>query len=145
MGDFKENKETEVLQVKPTFLDLESDIADIIRTQPHKGNVFDVVKWFVNLLEGQMSGEGIREVRTGKGQPYWLWPYAERMKRLTRQYYTLNNDFQQIIQAAREDEVYWRGDEMGFFMTVIDETEKMKSLGAVKYRKRALKMMKTAL
>jgi len=136
----------EQIQAKPTRKELEESLTEIIRSRPRTkdmpDNVFEAVKWFLNLFEVQKSGEGKREVRTGKGQPYWLWPYADRMKRLTKEFYTLDDEFRTIIQAAREDEVYWRGDEMDFFMSVIDETEKMRKFGIVAYRKQALAQMR---
>jgi len=135
----------EQIQAKPTRKELEESLTEIIRSRPRTkdmpDNVFEAVKWFLNLFEVQKSGEGKREVRTGKGQAYWLWPYADRMKRLTKEFYTLDDEFRTIIQAAREDEVYWRGDEMDFFMSVIDETEKMRKFGIVAYRKQALAQM----
>ena len=146
---FEGSKETEQATVTPpTFHGLENDLAEIIRSRIESRrvpipesmpqNTFEAVKWFVRLFEGQKGGEAVREVRTSKGQKYWLWPYAERIKRLTRLFFKVDKDFQDTIIAAKEDGMCWRGEDLDFFMRVIDETEKMREFGVVAYRKKSL-------
>jgi hypothetical protein len=46
-------------------------------------------------------------------------------------------DLQQLVVAAREDGIFWRGDDYPAFVCVIDETEKMRNLGLIEYRRQA--------
>lgn len=46
---------------------------------------------------------------------------------------------QQFIRAAREDRVFWRGDDFEFFKLVYEQTMLMRSIEPDPYRKAAVK------
>lgn len=52
---------------------------------------------------------------------------------------------QQFIRAAREDGVYWRGDQIEFFREVYSETFRMRSMGARKYRAEAIDKLRALI
>lgn len=47
--------------------------------------------------------------------------------------------------AAREDGIFWRGDELDNFYKIIDETEKMRTMGIAEYKRQALRSMRNLL
>lgn len=99
------------------------------------------VSWFLKLIEPHKP-EDAPHVMMILDKRIWRWPYEERVLYLLRTYLKCDIEFQQLIVAAREDNIYWHGENMKFFLTVINETEKMRSVGIEKYRKQAKQKMK---
>lgn len=61
---------------------------------------------------------------------------------IPRKQRTMAPSEQRLIVAAREDRVYWRGEDIETFKRVYDETQEMRSMGAQKYREGAIKKLK---
>jgi hypothetical protein len=123
--------------------DLKSGMLDILNvaTMDHPvhampGDGSQAVTWFLNLVEAEHRTERPAEVITKQGKS-WVWAYAERIKYLLRKYLMAPLELQQLVVAAREDGIYWRGDDYPFFIIVIDETEKMRGMGLTEYRRQA--------
>lgn len=79
------------------------------------------------------------------GGTYWLTPYADRIAHTLREFMRLNADFQGWIVAAREDGIFWRGEDREQFRRLIIETEKFNRLCRDEYVKEAKSQMKIAL
>ena len=75
--------------------------------------------------------------RRSKGEDYWVWPERDRLVQLARMFLAQTEDFQRYIVAAQEDGIQWRGDPEWFFRFVVDETEKMQSVGIETYKQEA--------
>jgi len=91
--------------------------------------------WFLHLVEPEHRTERPKEQSLRKKDGgTWLWPYAERIKYLLRKYLMAPLELQQLVVAAREDGIFWRGDDYPDFICVIDETEKMRDLELIEYR-----------
>jgi len=132
------NTQTENVSVQPSLQTLRGELSYILRNES-----FDET-WFRNLIEPQRHSERVQQVPTKTGQA-WVWPYGNRVKHLLRDYLRADTKLQDVIKAAREDKIYWRGDTLDFFMTVIDETEKMRKVGVAAYRSRTMQIMKAAI
>ena len=155
MANFDDSKASIVTDAPPTYPAFESELINIIQSRLeankiplHEGmprNSHDAAKWFIRLFEGQRSNEAVREVRTNKGQKYWIWPYTDRIKRLTKLFFRLKSDHQDVIIAARVDKISWRGEPLGYFMAVIDETEIMRNTPRDKYHKQSFNRMRQAI
>jgi hypothetical protein len=70
---------------------------------------------------------------------YWKTPYIDRIRSTLIKFLSLDSGFQGLIIAAAEDGIFWRGDSMEFFFSVISEREKMRAVGVVAYRDMAAK------
>lgn len=145
MADFDDSKtSTQTASQPPSFHGLEADLALIIEShsnsqrKPYPSGVprdtADAVKWFIRLFAGQKHGEAVREVSTRNGKRFWVWPYAERIKNLTKSFFMADQDLRELVIAARQDRIEWRGDCLEHFVRIIDETERMRAMGAEKYR-----------
>lgn len=155
MGDFKEGKESlpSVVQT-PTIHGLESELAQIIEShlnsrrkaypQGVPRDSAEAVQWFTKLFAGQKHNEAVRQLSTRNGKKYWIWPYADRLKYLTKKFFMAEQELRELIIAARQDRIEWRGDDFDFFVRVIDETEKMRGMGIDAYRKHAISEMRRA-
>jgi len=128
---------------RPILADLEADMVQVLRTSssdhPTHGIPKDenaAIDWFMRLVEPEHRTERPQEIRNKSGQS-WRWTYADRVLYLLRKYLVAPLELQQLVVAAREDGIFWRGDDYPFFVCVIDETEKMRDLGLVEYRRQA--------
>ena len=96
------------------------------------------VDWFLRLVEPHHKTESPGYLPSRfKQRNTWQWPYRERIMYQLRKYLAAPQELQQLIVAAREDKIYWRGDDYPSFVCVIDETEKMRELGVADYRRKA--------
>ncbi len=90
------------------------------------------IDWFLGLVEPHQKEEAPRTSAVG-GKRIWVWPYMARMEMLLRKYLSCDETFKQIIIGARADGIFWRGDDQEFFINVINETERMRKIGAAVY------------
>ena len=93
--------------------------------------------WFLKLIQPPQPEEAPKVVNS-RGTDRWIWPYESRVLFLFRKYITCDENFKQFIIAAREDNIYWRGDEPEFFYLVVKEHERMKVMSVEKYQQEAL-------
>jgi len=134
---------------RPVLGDLKSGLLNILNaaTMDHPAHAMPThaetaVAWFLNLVEPEHRTERPQQVSgRGKQASSWRWPYAERVQYLMRVYLGAPIELQQLVVAAREDGIFWRGDDYVFFVRVIDETEKMRELGLDEYRRQSRKAM----
>jgi len=139
----------------PTFHGLEAELLGMIESHRKStrkayppsvpANPADAVQWFIKLMPGQKHNEAMRERSTLKGRKYWSWPYADRLKYLVRSFFAADVDLQNLVIAARQDRIEWRGDDLELFAKVIEETESMRNVGIEAYCKQAIAKMKTAM
>ena len=130
----------EGLAPMPTLNNLKADLERKLRETSASFSV----QWFLNLVESHQKLESPHVV-TRAGKRVWDWPYETRVVHLLRTYLSLDVEFQQLIVAASEDNIYWRGDDIKFFMMVISEVDKMRAIGVEKYRELAQQKMQTVL
>lgn len=94
-------------------------------------------RW-LDLIEKPNASEAPQKLSNEKtGRVFFRWPYAERAVYCLLKYLALPAEFQKIIIAAREDGIYWRGDDFEFFRKVIDETITMRDMGREPYMAQA--------
>lgn len=95
------------------------------------------VDFFLKLIQPPQPEEAPKVVNS-KGTDRWIWPYETRVIVLFKTYMSCDTEFQKFIIAAREDDIYWRGDDPDFFYLVVKEHERMKVMGVEKYQQEAL-------
>lgn len=100
----------------------------------------EAAEWWRNILEppDQFSAPQ-RYTIHGKDSENaygFKWPYAETTTRFLKKFLHLPKPHQNTILAAREDKIFWRGDDIDFFMMVIDKTMIMREMGVEKHKKR---------
>lgn len=100
-----------------------------------------IADWFLKLVEKPDRSEAPKVVQHKKGSR-WEWPYEDRVLYLFHKFINLDEDYKNYIIAAAEDGVHWRGDEKESFYNIVAENEKMRLMGAEKYREEALLKMK---
>ncbi len=61
---------------------------------------------------------------------------------IDRKFRRMKPSEQRFINAARDDNVYWRGEDIETFKRVYEETQRMRSMGAKKYRAEAITRLK---
>lgn len=108
-------------------------------TQP-----IEAARWWIEQQEPGKSDEAPRQVSIPGSDDArrWICPYHNRLVYTLWKF--LHQPFadQKLILAAREDKIFWRGDEMKFFMLLIEEVSRMRKIGIDAYRNEALKKMK---
>lgn len=104
-------------------------------------NVDITLAWFMGLIEPHQPEEAPRVITVG-GERVWSWPYEVRVISLLKKYLKADHSFQETITAARADNIYWRGDDREQFNMIINETERMRSMGVVAYRKEVKEKMR---
>ncbi|MBL1265724.1 hypothetical protein [Candidatus Methylomicrobium oryzae] len=96
------------------------------------------LNFWQRLFKPEHISEKKRPVKSGVD-----WPYANRLGFLARKFATLTPAEKEIVIAARKDQIFWMGDEIEFFNTVIDEMHDYRDLDPEqqeKYRQKALQM-----
>jgi len=64
---------------------------------------------------------------------------------LPRKQWRMKPSEQRFIEAAREDRVFWRGDDLETFKLIYEETQRMRSMGAKGYRAKAMSGLKNLM
>lgn len=103
----------------------------------------EVAGWWMTMQEAPGPFDNPHRVPLMGGDGYrWECPYHRRLEYTLRKFMDMKPDERRMIVAAREDRVYWRGDDIWFFMHVIGETTRMRGMGVATYREESLKRMK---
>ncbi|WP_435310659.1 hypothetical protein [Primorskyibacter sedentarius] len=107
----------------------------------------DAVPWWINMQEAAGKHETpYRKAVLGKdGELVWMFPYIERLAYTLQQFLHMPHDAQKTIIAAREDSIFWRGDDMPFFTRVIHETLRMREIGLDAYKAESRTKARAAL
>lgn len=92
------------------------------------------VQWFIRIVEKPSDEEREHTKFTKNGDPYSVWPYADRVTRLLCKFITLSQNYQEYIVAAQEDGIHWRGEDFDMFQRIVEEKEKMREMGINEYR-----------
>ena len=107
-------------------------------------------KFYQNLFEQQKHNEG-KEIRAKRynndsgDNRYLYWPYGDRIVGLARKYQSLPKRAREYILRCRESDVYWRGDEIDDFKTVVKLTlshRKLSPLKKIEYRRSVMAQAK---
>ena len=64
---------------------------------------------------------------------------------IERKFRRMKPSEQRFIQAAREDRIYWRGEDIEDFKRVYEETQKMRSIGPKRYKAEAISKLKALI
>ena len=117
---FREEASATDLQVMPLGVSLDAYVAqvapDVLGSLPIMASA-STLEYFKRLFEQQKSGE-----QQSMGKSIVIWPYATRLIVLARAFRALTQDQQQFVVNARKEQIFWRGEDLGFFNTVITET-----------------------
>ena len=138
---------------RPTVADLEVTLCTVLddylqqfpQVDPYRMPKVSTlaVQWFIDLVEQSDGKEYPHRERNYKNTRFiWRWPYEQRLINYLIAYLRADNKFQRVIVAAREDGIYWRGDDQYFFMRMIAETERMRCVGRDEYRRQAITAMR---
>lgn len=76
-----------------------------------------VLEYYTRLFDREYRSE---EKRMGKSMV--IWPYADRIIYLARKFASLSDEEREFVVTARKEKIFWRGDTLSFFNTVITET-----------------------
>lgn len=111
----------------------------------------DAARWWIGIQEPPKDTEEPREIRKGGETVGFRFPYIERLMNNLRRFIELDHDKQRLILAAREDRIYWRGDDcetrlealdgMTPFELVISETERAREIGIDQFKGQAAKQI----
>lgn len=100
---------------------------------------------FMNLLE-QRSEKDEQARSIAKGEKVrTIDPYADRVLQYARRFIGFTTAEQETVITGMRDGVPWRGDDMEFYLRVVEETEAMREMGVAAYRQRALGMLRGAM
>ena len=102
-------------------------------------------EWFLWLIADQRPGEQQRQHMNRDGKYYWRWPYADRARGMLHTFLRGDADLQRLVIAAREDEIFWRGEDYRTLLSIINETEAMREEGVTDYVARARLVVRNAL
>ncbi len=78
----------------------------------------------------------------GREATRWYNPYAERLIASLRRFVRLKPQERDFVLAAIEDYVWYNGDSFDFFKSLYEETQRMRSMGAKKYRAESITRLK---
>lgn len=128
--------------VYPTLNGLKDAVAERLRLVPPDRWPIQIprdamrgAEWFVRLIGRPERTEAPQVVDTKKGRS-WSWPYQQRVLFLLTLFLEASDDMRALIVSAREDEIYWRGDDKDSFVRIIHATLEMRDMGVDEYRKR---------
>jgi len=119
----------------------------------------DAARWWIDMQEKPAPHEAphrhpvaASNGRDEKPKYRWITPYTDRLRDNLRIFLTLTHEQHRLIIAAREDDIYWRGDDVEHrnkyldgrtaFENVIYETERMRKIGVDAYKAEALQRMR---
>jgi len=105
----------------------------------------ELVSSFMELFEPEREYERRFSKPTKTGRVITVDPYAERIGYQVKKYMSLSGEDQSFIKAAREDGIFWRGDDMAFFQKVCDQNMIMKEIGVSSYRTKAIRSLKNLI
>ncbi len=110
-------------------------------------SIADVALWLLRLFEQEAKGEQPYQVSARKkgSASAWVWPYFDRVSRLSASFLSLNESFQKIIISARKDKIAWRGEPEEQFLEIVSEVRRRASIGSEKYKQEARKKLRTVL
>lgn len=104
-----------------------------------------LARWWIHQQEPPHTFLDRPQSRSKRdGGNYWVTPYTDRISHALRKFMQLDADFQGWIVAAREDGIFWRGEDRDQFHKVIVETEKFRRLGRMEFVKQAKAEMDAA-
>jgi len=111
---------------------------------PHNPNA--AAEWWISMQEPPQPGwDDPRQAqvigsRDELGAHRWECPYHLRLAHTFRNFLALSDRDREIVEAAKEDGVFWRGEEVStkdgkpsIFIRVYDETLTMRKVGKEKY------------
>ena len=108
-------------------------------------NFSDVAGWWISKIEPPKETEHPQSMSTADGEGIrWVCPYHNRVLYTLRKFINSSNKDCQYILAAREDGIFWRGDDISFFIGVVAETVRMRKIGVKNYREECLDRMKNS-
>ena len=106
----------------------------------------DAARWWMEQQEQPKDDERPRQtsIHGGEGRR-WICPYHMRVSYTLEKFLNqMTEKERRIIMAAGDDNIFWRGEEMDFFMLAIEETGRMRKMGTEAYRIEAIDKMKNS-
>jgi len=94
-----------------------------------------IAAWWMNIVEPPKGDERPYRISAGR----WICPYHNRVRYLLRKFLHLSEPDRRLILAAREENIFWRGEDRAFFETTITYYGKMRAVGVEAYRDACLK------
>ena len=103
--------------------------------------------WFIKLAAPAKRSEKPRKVPLSgvTNGVRWEYPYHTRLMMVCDRYFAATEDHRNFIQAAREDGVFWYGEDLPHFSKVYEETMKyneMKEDEKKAYARACIKQMR---
>lgn len=96
------------------------------------------VWWRTQMQEPEKRGETFLRSGSDDSNENWDCGYAVRLRSTLLRFIAMSEGERSMIVAAREDKVFWRGEEAKDFAFVIDETMEMRRIGVEAYRIKAM-------
>lgn len=103
--------------------------------------------WITNNQPANQQFESPKEVPAiGKDGSRWVCPYHHRLVGTLRAFALLSPaDRKTILSCIKEEKVWWRGEPIKNYFSIILETKRMRSIGIKPYREEALSKMRKFL
>lgn len=105
----------------------------------------DVARWWPTLQERpcEITERAQKMAKKDGSGVFWKTPYIDRIKFTLEKFLRLDSEFQELIIAAAEEKIFWRGEDRKFFLGVIRENDKM--MADQNYKKNVFRSMRSAL
>ena len=145
LNDDYESDEKRQVSAPPHILDTLSKILRSYQMRKHHlpacmpQDVDQAAQFWIGMQEAPNEQfESPRRTGTKDGGSTWDCPYHARLSLTLRAFLSLKPEQHKIIIACREDDVFWRGDDIDFLLKVAHETARMHEIGIESYRREAL-------
>lgn len=134
---------------KPTIEDVRQAIHDVLQRyldakqqigfpEPLPPTMAECVDWWIRTMqEPERWYERPHSVGVVGRQSAsrWEYGYQIRLVQNLERFLRLSVKDRRMIVAGREDGVFWRGEPVAFFVQVVEETMRMREMGAREYAK----------
>ncbi|MCB1723230.1 MAG: hypothetical protein KDJ39_06000 [Gammaproteobacteria bacterium] len=102
---------------------------------PMPATIGKCVQWWIEeMQEPESKFEHPHTISVaGKDATRWEYPYQLRVIVNLRKFLRIPRRGKEFIVRGREDGVYWRGEDGRMFLSVVEETFKMRQMGTQEY------------
>ena len=107
-------------------------------------NAHKAAEWLIGMLEQPNQYDAPYKMTARNGDSFhWVWPYLIKCKALANIFLHADRKHQDMILAAIEEDIKWRGESYEELCKLIPEFHHMREIGVEAYRKEAIAKMKT--
>jgi hypothetical protein len=121
-------------RVAKAFQPIHRELADLLHPNPTFASAA-----FIRLLEPPRETERPTTVAIrGGDRERVIDPYVDRVLQCARRFRALARGARETVVNGMRSGIPWRGDDIGFYLRVLDESERMTEMGVDSYRREAM-------